>query len=99
MNHEQTLIHHREIRSWVTNNHGVPAIVRVRDDFGDVKARLALSFQRPKRVPSGSVNQDDGMTPVSWAAWLAELDRQQLALRVANAKRPSFEFVERRELH
>ena len=37
------------------------------------------------------------MSPVSWAAWLAELDRQRLALKVSNQKTPDFEFVEREE--
>jgi hypothetical protein len=34
--------------------------------------------------------------PVSWTAWLAELDRRHLALRVSDR---DFEFVERRELN
>jgi hypothetical protein len=37
------------------------------------------------------------MTPVSWTAWLAELDRQHLALRVSQDE--EFEFVERKELN
>jgi hypothetical protein len=39
------------------------------------------------------------MSPVSWTAWLAELDRQNLALRVTGEKQPSYEFIERRELN
>jgi hypothetical protein len=33
---------------------------------------------------------------VSWTAWLAELDRQQLALRVVDE---DFEFVDRKDLN
>jgi hypothetical protein len=40
-------------------------------------------------------SEDDGMSPCSWTAWLAELDRQQLALQVDMAA-DGFELVERR---
>jgi len=36
---------------------------------------------------------------VSWAAWLAELDRQQLALRVSENGETEYEFVERKTLN
>jgi len=39
---------------------------------------LKLRFARQEEG-----REDAGMSPCSWAAWLAELDRQQLALRVA----------------
>jgi hypothetical protein len=42
---------------------------------------------------------DQGASPVSWAAWLAELDRQQLALRVSEDGETEYEFVERKTLN
>jgi len=86
------LTRHRDIRNWVTDRHGIPAIARVRNRFGEERAQLKLSFQR--RQKQFIESQDDGMSPVSWTAWLAELDRQQLALRVDPAA-DEFELVER----
>jgi hypothetical protein len=42
---------------------------------------------------------DQGASPVSWSAWLAELDRQQLALRVSEDGETDYEFVERKTLN
>lgn len=95
MTNQQTLMRHGEIQSWVSRRMGTPAIARIRDNFGEVKARLALKFngsQRPVSAPS----VDDGLSPVSWSAWLAELDRQNLALKVSGSEQPDFEFVARR---
>ena len=89
-----TLTRHRDIQNWVTDRHGIPAIARVRNQFGEEHAQLKLSFQ--KRVKRRMESQDDGMSPCSWTAWLAELDRQQLALKVDRAAN-DFELVERRE--
>jgi len=94
-----TLIQHRDIRNWVNARRGHPAIRRVPDPTGAVRARLTLSFALDQGRPTQTPSQDDGMSPVSWTAWLAELDRQNLALRVSGEKQPSFEFVERRELN
>nr|WP_314256631.1 hypothetical protein [uncultured Devosia sp.] len=87
-----TLTRHRDIQNWVTDRHGIPAIARVRNSFGEERAQLKLSFQ--KRIKSRHESQDDGMSPCSWTAWLAELDRQQLALRVDLAE-DGFELVNR----
>ncbi|WP_240231137.1 hypothetical protein [Devosia lacusdianchii] len=89
-----TLTRHRDIQNWVTDRHGIPAIARVRNRFGEERAQLKLSFQ--KRSKARMESQDDGMSPCSWTAWLAELDRQQLALKVDLAA-DDFELVERRE--
>lgn len=89
-----TLTRHRDIQNWVTDRHGIPAISRVRNQFGEEHAQLKLSFQ--KRTKRRIESQDDGMSPCSWTAWLAELDRQQLALKVDLAA-DDFELVERRE--
>ena len=75
-----TLTRHRDIQNWVTDRHGTPAIARVRNRFGEERAQLKLSFQRRNRP--GLASQDEGLSPCSWTAWLAELDRQQLALQV-----------------
>ena len=89
-----TLTRHRDIQNWVTDRHGIPAIARVRNQFGEEHAQLRLSFQR--RAKRQMESQDDGMSPCSWTAWLAELDRQHLALKVDPAA-DAFELVGRRE--
>jgi hypothetical protein len=95
MNPTQTLTRHRDIQNWVTARHGMPAIARVPTVSGEMRARLALSFNKARARPANMPSIDDGMSPVSWSAWLAELDRQHLALKVSNQ---DFEFVERQEL-
>ena len=94
-----TLTRHRDIQNWVAARRGVPAIRRIPDRFGEMRARLTLSFAGHSPAPTTTPTQDDGMSPCSWAAWLAELDRQQLALKVSDQKQPSFEFIERKELN
>jgi hypothetical protein len=42
---------------------------------------------------------DQGASPVSWTAWLAELDRQQLALRVSDGNETEYELIERKSLN
>ena len=98
MSNTHTLIQHRDIQNWVSARKGMPAMARMRSTSGEVKARLCLSFQKPMGGPTTIPNQDDGMSPCSWNAWLAELDRQRLALRVSSQKQPAFEFVERQEM-
>jgi hypothetical protein len=91
-----TLTEHRDIQNWVTARHGQPALRRIPDPSGQVRARLELNFAR-RAAPTETPSQDDGMSPCSWNAWLAELDRQHLALRVG--EKTAFEFVERRDLN
>jgi hypothetical protein len=95
MRDTQTLTRHRDIRAWVTGRQGSPAIARVRDNYGSLKARLCLRFNAISRPQGTTPSVEDGMSPVSWSAWLAELDRQQLALKVTNQDGPGFELVER----
>ena len=90
------LTRHRDIQNWVTDRHGTPAIARVRNRFGEERAQLRLSFQKHERDKTDLASQDDGMSPCSWTAWLAELDRQQLALKVDPAANDC-ELVKRRE--
>ncbi|HTJ57508.1 MAG TPA: hypothetical protein VL418_08105 [Devosiaceae bacterium] len=98
MNVTQTLIRHRDIQDWVTARHGMPAITRIPTTSGQIRARLALAFGGPSRRPDAPPGaEDDGMSPVSWRAWLAELDRQHLALKVTGERGPAFEFVERKD--
>jgi hypothetical protein len=74
----QFLTKHQDIQAWVAQQRGCPAIARLRDTSGDEKAQLRLKFDR-----FGDEEALDGETsPCSWAAWLAELDRQQLALKI-----------------
>lgn len=77
MSQAHVLTRHRDIQNWVNDRHGRPAIARVRDRFGTDRALLKLRFSR---VDEGE--DDAGMSPCSWTAWLAELDRQQLALKI-----------------
>lgn len=92
-----TLTRHRDIQAWVTDRQGMPAMVRAPNRLGEMRARLALKF-RPASRPADMPAVDQGESPVSWAAWLAELDRQQLALRVSPGGQ-DYEFVERKTLN
>lgn len=77
MAHSHMLTRHMDIQNWVAGRKGSPAIARVRNTLGEERAQLKLRFDRQSEG-----EEDGGMSPCSWSAWLAELDRQQLALRV-----------------
>jgi hypothetical protein len=77
MTQSHTLTRHRDIQSWVSDRQGTPAIARVRNKMGEARAQLKLRF-----APDRDDREAGEMSPCSWSAWLAELDRQQLALRV-----------------
>jgi len=96
---KDTLTRHRDIQAWVSAHRGLPALRRSPNQFGEMRARLALRFSRPRPAPTSTPSQDDGISPCSWSAWLAELDRQHLALRVTDDTQPAFEFVELRDQH
>jgi hypothetical protein len=82
----------------VSERYGAPAIKRLPNRFGATEAKLALTFHSPKAKPvQGMPQVDDGLSPCSWTAWLAEFDRQHLAMRVSDTA--DFELIERRELH
>ena len=91
------LTRHQDIQKWVAGRKGLPAIRRVPDQTGTVRARLTLNFAGKRPAPATTPTQDDGMSPVSWTAWLAELDRQHLALRVGQGE--TYELVERKGLN
>ena len=93
-----TLTRPRDIQAWVSERRGMPAMLPRHNRFGELWARLALKFDRPAR-PDGMPAVDQGASPVSWAAWLAELDRQQLALRVTENGATEYELVERKTLN
>ncbi len=92
--HTHTLTRHRDIQDWVVARKGQPAIRRVLDPFGQPNASLDLAFGHD-HAPPERPSVDSGMSPCSWSAWLAELDRQRLALKVADGKVPVYEFVPR----
>ena len=92
-----TLTRHQDIQNWVAGRHGLPAISRVPDQTGNVRSRLTLNFAGKRLAPLSTPSQDDGIVPVSWTAWLAELDRQHLALRVGQDE--NYELVERKDLN
>ncbi|MEO8759166.1 MAG: hypothetical protein ABI398_15600 [Devosia sp.] len=73
-------------------------MVRVHDNLGEMRSRLALRFERMGK-PQGMPTVDQGAMPVSWNAWLAELDRQQLALRVSDSDETEYELIERKSLN
>ncbi|MBU1306941.1 MAG: hypothetical protein KKF33_15665 [Alphaproteobacteria bacterium] len=86
-----TLTRHRDIQNWVIDRQGIPAITVLRNGFGEERAQLRLRFaQRAMPTPQ---DEQDATSPCSWSAWLAELDRQQLALKIDGAD--DCELVER----
>lgn len=86
------LTRHRDIQDWVSDNRGTPAIARIRDRLGREKALLKLRFDHKR-----DSELDSGMSPCSWTAWFAELDRQQLALMVE--PNGAFELVPRARMN
>jgi hypothetical protein len=92
MDDTHMLTGHKDIQNWVANRKGIPAVARIRNRFGEMHCKLAIRFAKPGPAPE-KASIDDGLSPVAWSAWLAELDRQGLALRVSQQKQ--FEFVER----
>jgi len=98
MTHAHTLTRHRDIQNWVAARKGMPALVRAQNNFGEMRAKLALRFDAIGK-PNGMPGVDQGASPVSWSAWLAELDRQQLALRVSEGDETEYELIERKSLN
>ena len=96
LNEAHTLTRHRDIQNWVADRKGMPALVPARNRFGEMRARLAIKFGSVG-LPQGMPGVDQGAVPVSWTAWLAELDRQQLALRVSPDD--TYELIERKSLN
>ena len=92
MDNTHMLTKHRDIQNWVSDHQGIPAIAKVRDRMGAQRSKLAIRFANLETAPERKT-VDDGLSPVAWSAWLAELDRQGLALKVG--QRTEFEFVER----
>lgn len=97
MTHAHTLTRHRDIQAWVSGRKGLPAMVQAHTNSGEMRSRLALRFAAMGK-PQGMPMVDQGATPVSWTAWLAELDRQQLALRVSDDGE-DYELIERKSLN
>lgn len=93
MHKKHTLVTHREIRHWVEARAGQPALRPLRDAEGRVVPRLALRFRGEDSLPL--TGECEGMSPCSWTQWLAELDRQRLALRVSAGEPAAVEFVSR----
>ncbi|RUT29329.1 hypothetical protein EMQ25_14495 [Arsenicitalea aurantiaca] len=91
------MVRHKDIRAWVSARRGQPAISSVRDRLGEMRAKLTLSFDKRAERPQAAPSIDDGLSPCSWTAWLAELDRQHLALKVNPGSQPEYELVPRRD--
>ena len=92
-----TLRRHQDIQNWVSAHRGMPAISRVPTRSGELRAQLRLKFAGSSITPSLTQSMDDGLSPVSWSAWFAEIDRQNLVLQVND--QTDFEFVPRQSLH
>jgi hypothetical protein len=93
---DHILTEHRAVQTWVSLRRGTPAVVPGHTKMGRVRTRLALKFEGPAR-PINMPAVDQGMSPVSWSAWLSEFDRQQLALRVLSDD--EFELIHRKDLN
>jgi hypothetical protein len=98
MTNTHTLTRHRDIQTWVSTRNGSPAMLRTPSTSGHVRSRLSLRFSAEGR-PVGMPKVDQGASPVSWNAWLAELDRQQLALLVSEDDDTTYELIERKSLN
>ena len=62
MQHTHTLTRHKDIQEWVVDRHGLPAVSRVANRFGEVKPRLTIHFGKmPTPVRSPTI--DDGVSP------------------------------------
>jgi hypothetical protein len=99
MDRTRVLTRHQDIRAWVTAHKGMPAIRRIPDRSGTIRQGLALRFAHHRPAPTDTPSQDDGLSPCSWSAWLAELDRQDLALRIDGTPPARFELVRRADLN
>ena len=73
-------------------------MVQAHNRLGEMQAKLALRFESMGK-PQGMPRVDQGASPISWTAWLAELDRQQLALRVSDDDETDYELIERKSLN
>lgn len=89
----QLLTTYSDIQAWVADQNGCPAIARVRDHSGGETAQLRLKFMRFGDEEA----LDGGASPCSWSAWFAELDRQQLALKIEPTG--DFALVPRSTMH
>lgn len=94
---DKTLTGHRDIRSWAEARHAQPALALGHSRNGELRRRLALRFAMSAPSPATAAPESEGMAPCSWTAWLAELDRQNLALRVRDVDNDAVEFVARGE--
>lgn len=88
------LIAHHDIQDWVGQHNGLPAMQRVPNAYGLGRAELSLRFRGPD-APEAMPSLDDGAAPCAWSAWLAELDRQHLAVRITDPDGPAYELVPR----
>ena len=96
--HSHRLVDHHDIRKWVEAREGQPALRHVVGKTGRLEPRLAIRFRRAE-APLFVPGQDEGMSPCSWTAWMAELDRQHLALEVSDRAGTRIAFVARTTRH
>ncbi len=94
---DRMLTGHRDIRRWAEARRAQPALALALGRNGELRRRLALRFSMQAPSPTDPAAENEGMTPCSWTAWLAELDRQNLALKVRDVDADAVEFVARGE--
>jgi len=83
----QYLTAHDDVRAWATARAGTPAFAATpnpTDSPGDQPPLLRLAFGQDIVNGDGGEGADrmDGLQSVGWEDWLAEFDRQNLALTV-----------------
>jgi hypothetical protein len=93
--HDRTLTGHHDIRRWAEARRAQPALALGHGRNGELRRRLALRFSVAAPSPVDPSPESEGLAPCSWTAWLAELDRQNLALKVRDIDTDVLEFVAR----
>jgi hypothetical protein len=97
----RTLTKHSDIREWAEGRSGYPMMEDVPDGT-DVRSLLEITFGQHALNADTNEGPDrpGGFRLVGWDEWLAEFDRQKLALRVPDEEPGrtdnDFEFVNRK---
>lgn len=97
----KTLTQPEDVRQWVEARAGAPMSMDVPDGSGDSRTLLNITFGQHALNADANEGPDrvTGFALSAWDEWLAELDRQGLAIRVHDETPGTldndFEFVAR----